>query len=416
MARSPDLVAHLFREEAGRIVSRLTRVLGGRHLDLAEDAVQEALMRALQGWPLHGVPDQPAAWLFTVARRLAIDALRRDTWFRERETAITAALEALHRDAVDEGRLPFGDADLCLMFLTCHPALSQEVRVALTLKTVCGFGVDEIARAFLQPKATVAQRLVRAKRTLRDRDVAVDLPGPAALAERRAAVLEALYLMFNEGYATHDGASLTRPDVCLEATRLTRHLATTPPLAAPPVFALLALMLVHAARLAARTTVEGDLVLLDAQDRTRWDGALLSEGLAWFSRSITGPEETAYHLQAAIVITHAAAEGRQTDWPRILGLYDRLLALTPSPVVALNRAVAVWRVAGASAALDALARDGITALLPAYHLAHAVEGSLLAALGRRDEARAAFDRALACSCSAPERRLLLERRDSLAAP
>ena len=260
------------------MVTRLTHALGAKHLSVAEDAVQDALLRALQAWPVGGVPAQPAAWLFTVARHRALDRLRRDTWFREREGIITAAVLALGEQGLDEGRLPFGDADLCVMFLTCHPALSRDARVALTLKTVCGFGVDEIARAYLQPATTVAQRLVRAKRTLRDTDAVAELPARDDLVQRRAAVLEALYLMFNEGYAAHDGEHLTRPDVCEEAVRLTRLLAIAPDTACPAASALLALMLLHSARLAARTSNEGDVLLLDAQDRSQWDRGATRRG------------------------------------------------------------------------------------------------------------------------------------------
>lgn len=398
------------------MVSRLTHVLGARHLDVAEDAVQDALMRALHTWPVAGVPAQPAAWLFTVARNCALDRLRREQWFQEREGVITAALVAAAEHGLDEGRLPFGDADLCVMFLTCHPSLPRDARVALTLKTVCGFGIDEIAHAYLQSRATVAQRLVRAKRTLREAQAVAELPRGADLAERRAAVLEALYLMFNEGYAAHDGDRLTRPEVCEEATRLTRLLALTPETASPEAFALLALMLLHTARLAARTSPEGDVLLLDAQDRQQWDRDRLGEGLAWFERSAAGDDLTPYHVQAAIAATHATApDMARTNWPRIVSLYDQLQQLAPSPVVRLNRAVAVAQWQGAAAGLEALDDDRLLSRLEAYYLAHAVRGTLLMQVGRREEAIVALDRALACGCSAPERRLIERRRAALLA-
>ena len=412
MTGSPEpLVAHLFREEAGRMVTRLTHALGARHLDVAEDAVQDALLRALHTWPANGIPDKPAAWLFTVARHRALDRLRRDTWFREREAVITAAVVALGEQGLDEGRLPFGDADLCVMFLTCHPALSREARVALTLKTVCGFGVDEIAHAYLQPPVTVAQRLVRAKRTLRDTGAVAEMPVHADLVDRRAAVLESLYLMFNEGYVAHSGDHLTRPEVCEEAVRLTRLVAIAPDTACPEAAALLALMLLHSARLAARTSNEGDVLLLDAQDRRHWDAGRLAEGLTWFDRSAVGDHLSPYHVQAAIAATHAAApDMARTNWPRIVSLYDQLDRLVPSPVVRLNRAVALAQWQGAAAGLAALEADLLLSRLDGYYLAHAVRGTLLGQVGRTTEAVEAFGRALACGCSAPERRLIERRR------
>lgn len=397
------------------MVTRLTRVLGARHLDVAEDAVQDALMRALHAWPVGGVPAQPVAWLFTVARHRALDRLRRDRWFHDHEPAITVAVAALGDQGLDEGRLPFGDADLCVMFLTCHPSLSREARVALTLKTVCGFGVDEIARAYLQPGPTVAQRLVRARRTLREVEAVAEMPAREALVARRGAVLETLYLMFNEGYAAHDGERLTRPEVCEEAVRLVRLIAVAPDTASPDTAALLALMLLHSARLAARTSPEGDVLLLDAQDRAQWDRGRLAEGLAWFERSATGDDLSPYHVQAAIAATHATAPDlAHTDWVRIVALYDQLHRLAPSPVVQLNRAVAVAQWQGAAAGLAALDADRLLSRLEHYYLAHAVRGTLLMQAGRRAEALDAFDRALACGCSAPERRLIERRRAGIA--
>lgn len=396
------------------MVTRLTQVFGARHLDVAEDAVQDALLKAMHTWPISGVPTQPAAWLFTVARNRALDRVRRARWFRDREPQITAALAAAASQGLDEGRLPFGDADLCVMFLTCHPALSRDARVALTLKTVCGFGVDEIARAYLQPAPTVAQRLVRAKQTLRRLDAPADMPHGEALDERRGAVLEALYLMFNEGYAAHDGERLTRPHVCEEAVRLTRLLALTPHTASPETQALLALMLLHSARLMARTSPEGDVLLLHEQDRAQWDAERLAEGFRWFERSAAGTDVTPYHVQAAIAATHAMApDVAHTDWPRIVALYDQLQALAPSPVVQLNRAVAVAQWHGAEAGLAALDDDRLLSRLDTYYLAHAVRGTLLLDVGQPEAARAAFTRALACGCSLPERRLIQRRLDAL---
>lgn len=381
------------------MVTRLTRVLGARHLELAEDAVQEALVKALHTWPVSGVPDRPAAWLFAVARNKALDHVRRSRWLDERAGQVAAALAALASDALDEGRLPFGDADLCVMFLTCHPALSRDARVALTLKTVCGFGVDEIARAYLQPAPTIAQRLVRARRTLREVDAVADMPQGDALETRRGAVLEALYLMFNEGYAAHDGDSLTRPDVCEEAVRLTRLLALWPRTASPDTWALLSLMLLHSARLRTRTSPAGDILLLHEQDRTHWDQARLAEGFSWLERSASGSEASAYHVQAAIAATHVmAGDVASTDWARIVMLYEQLQQIAPSPVARLNQAIAIGQWQGAAKGLEALEAVGSGAHLARYYLAHAVRGVLLERVGRRDEAHAAYARALECHC------------------
>lgn len=407
------LVDHLFRRSAGRMVAALTRVFGAADLDLAEEVVQEALARALQRWPFHGVPDDPEAWLLAVARNRALDRLRRRGTAQSKEEALGRAIEAAAAGAGEPPPEPYlagepSDDQLRLLFLCCHPALSRDARVALTLKAACGFGVDEIAAAFLDKPATVAQRLVRAKRTLRERRPSFELPPPARLATRLDSVLEVLYLLFNEGYAAHGGGPLVRAELCQEALRLAARLARLPATARPEVHALLALMLFQSSRLPARVDGAGRLVLLADQDRELWDRRAVAAAFRHLERAATGDRETPYHLQAAIASHHvAAASPETTDWPAILVLYDRLLELQATPVVALNRTVAVARVEGPAAALaatDALDPEALAAYAP-YH---ATRARLLADLGRPAEALAACRRAAELACSEPERRFLEE--------
>lgn len=408
------LVENLFRREAGRLVATLTRSFGPSHLDLAEEVVQEALLQALRRWPYHGIPERPGAWLQTVARNLALDRMRRHTVFRDKEPFLLPALGGVEADA-SAPRLAgeIGDDELRLVFLCCHPALPRDARVALTLKTACGFSVEEIARAFLVKKTAVAQRLVRAKESIRRLDLPFEMPRPAELATRLDAVLEVLYLLFNEGYATQVGESLVRADLCREALRLSRELVRLPALASPTVHALVALLALQAARLPARLDRGGNLVLLADQDRALWDRALLVEGFAHLERAATGERLTPYHVQAAIAAHHAAAPSdAATDWPSILELYDQLLELNPSPVVALNRAVAVARVSGAEAGLAALAPLEEEPVLRGYYLLPAARGQLLQELGRDQAAAEAFRAALRCPCSEPERRFLERRLQS----
>lgn len=403
------LVEHLFRHQSGRMVAYLTRLLGPAHLDLAEEAVQEALLKALQAWAYGGVPDQPEAWLFRVARNAALDAVRRRQTFGERTGAMVAELE---RSAPRGEMAPsdeLRDDELRMIFLCCHPVLGEETRAALALKTVSGFSVREIARAFLAEEAAVAQRLVRAKRQIRELGLRFELPARAELAARLDTALEVLYLMFNEGYAAHEGEDLVRTDLCGEALRLARLLAESA-FAAPRVHALAALMALQAARLPARTDAAGELVLLEEQERARWDARLIALGFWHFDRAIAGEEISRYHVEAAIAATHARARrAEETDWPAILALYDQLMALHPSPVIALNRAVAVGKVYGPERGLQALADVADEPALRNYHLLPAARGQMLAQAGDLAGAAAAFRAALARPCSAPERRFL-ERR------
>jgi len=390
------------------MVAHLTRLLGPAHLELAEETVQEAMLRALQSWPYRGVPENAAAWLFRVAHNIAIDAVRRNRTLGEKTDAIVAELShsacALPDDPYLEEQLR--DDELRMIFMCCHPEIGPDARVALSLKTVGGFGVREIARAFLADDAAIAQRLVRAKRQIRDGRLTLDMPRGAELKQRLDSVLEVVYFMFNEGYAAHAGEDLIRQDLCLEALRLGRLVAASS-IAEPRVDALVALMALEAARLPARVDESGDLILLEHQDRSRWDQRLIALGFHHFDRSIAGDEVSEYHVQAAIAATHArAVDPQPRDWPMILDLYDQLLALNRSPVVALNRAVAVAKVRGPAEALAALEPLASDPKLRDYYLLLAVRGHLLLELGRQADAAACFRAALECPCSEPERRFL----------
>ncbi|HVG08491.1 MAG TPA: sigma-70 family RNA polymerase sigma factor [Thermoanaerobaculia bacterium] len=397
----PHLVDHLFRREAGRMVAGLTRIFGPAHLGLAEDVVQEALLQALRIWPFRGVPDNPTGWLIQVAKNRALDALRRNASLAAKGEDIRAWAAAL------TGPEPETEMDdqLRLIFICCQSAVPPEARVALTLKTVGGFGVPEIARAFLAKEATVAQRLVRAKHRLQQVKPPFELPRdlPSAL----DSVLEVLYAMFNEGYSTHRGEELVRRDICLEAIRLARLVAGHPALDTPKAHALAALLHLQGARLASRVDAEGNLLLLSEQDRSAWDRGMIAAGFRHLDRSARGDELSVYHLEAGIAAAHNAGE---TDWPEILRLYDLLLAAKPSPVVALNRAVALAMVEGPEAGLAALA----PIRLDDYYLLPATEGELHARAGHPHEAAEAFYRALEMTCPEPVRRRLAERMRELA--
>jgi len=405
------LIEHLFRHQAGRMVARLTHLLGPAHVGLAEETVQEAMLRALQTWPYQGVPDNAAGWLFRVAHNAAIDAVRRDKVFGDKTDAIVADLARsatvtpYDTDADEQLR----DDELRMIFMCCHPAIPREASVALSLKTIGGFSVREIARAFLADEAAVAQRLVRAKRQIREQRLTLDMPAGPERGRRLESVLEVIYFMFNEGYAAHEGADLIRDDLYLEALRLGRLVASAS-MATPRVDALVALMALQAARLPARTDEAGDLVLLDDQDRSRWDDRLIAIGFHHFDQSMAGDEVSEYHVQAAIAATHArAATAHEVDWPLILQLYDQLLAINASPVVALNRAVAVAKVRGPEEALAEVEPLERNPKLRHYHLLLAVRGQLLFDIGRPSEAAACFRSALECPCSEPERRFLRRR-------
>lgn len=396
------------------MVAHLTRLLGPAQLDLAEESVQEAMLRALQTWPYQGAPDNAAAWLFRVAHNIAIDAVRHRRMHSDKADAIVAELSAAAAAPANDPDLEeqLRDDELRMIFMCCHPELPREARVALSLKTVGGFGVREIARAFLAEDAAIAQRLVRAKRQIRERGLTLEMPYGAELAERLDSVLEVIYFMFNEGYAAHAGEDLIRQDLCLEALRLGRLVAAST-MAQPRVDALVALMALEAARLPARVDESGDLILLEYQDPRLWDQDLMALGFHHFNRSIAGEHVSEYHAQAAIAATHARAGDPQArDWAMILEMYDDLFAINPSPVVALNRAVAVARVRGAAEALAAIEPLADDPSLQGYYLLLAVRGHLLLELARVGEAAECFRAALECKCSEPERRFLRRKLEA----
>ena len=402
----------VFRIESARLIAGLARIV--RDVGVAEELAQDALVVALERWPESGVPENPGAWLMAVAKRRAIDRRRRERMLENKREELGREVEARRTEALERLEVTVdddvGDDLLRLVFTACHPVLSPEARVALTLRLLGGLTTEEIARAFLVPEPTIAQRIVRAKRTLAERGVPFEVPRGAELAVRLASVLEVLYLVFNEGYAATAGDHWMRPALCEEALRLGRVLAELAP-REPEVHGLVALMEIQASRAAARVGPGGEPVLLLAQNRARWDHLLIRRGLAALDRAEKlGGAHGTYVLQAAIAACHARARTPgETDWGRIASLYESLAGIAPSPVVELNRAVAVGMASGPAAGLvlvDALVPEPS---LRDYHLLPAVRGDLLAKLGRLDEARAAFERAAALTRNARERDLLLER-------
>ncbi len=402
----------VWRIEQAKLIAGLARMV--RDIGLAEELAQDALVAALEQWPKSGIPAKPGAWLMAAAKHRAIDRFRRNRLIDRKHA------EFGHELVVDgEGVMPdldaalddyIGDDLLRLMFTACHPVLGQEARVALTLRLIAGLTTDEIARAFLVPEPTVAQRIVRAKRNLAEKRVPFEVPRGAELAERLASVLSVIYLIFNEGYSATAGEDWMRPRLCEEALRLGRILAELAP-NETEVHGLVALMEIQASRLGARTDASGEPVLLLDQNRARWDQLLIRRGLAALARAeALGSARGPYALQGAIAACHARARtGEETDWARIVGLYGELSALTPSPVIELNRAVALSMLFGPAAGLeivDALTAD---ATLRDYHLLPSVRGDLLAKLGRADEARGEFERAASMTRNARERDLLLKR-------
>ncbi|MHA6779489.1 RNA polymerase sigma factor [Pseudonocardia saturnea] len=391
-------VASVYRAEYGRCVATLTRLLGD--IGLAEEAVQDAFTVAVQKWEV--LPPNPGGWIVTTARNRAIDRIRRES---TREARHEQAL-LLHRPDEPEEVGPVRDDQLRLIFTCCHPALSPLAQTALTLRLLGGLEVPEIARAYLVPETTISQRIVRAKKKIRDAAIPYRVPGEAELPDRLPPVLTVLYLIFNEGYAASTGP-LLRTDLSSEAVRLARALADLMP-DEPEVLGLLALLLLTEARRPARVGPSGELVTLAEQDRTRWDGALIAEGHELVRRCLRRDRPGPYQIQAAVNAVHT--DGPATDWPQVLALYDQLVALAPTPIVALNRAVALAEVHGPAAALAAV--EGLD--LPGYHLLPATRADLLARLGRADEARAAYDEAVALAGNDTERAFLQDRRARLA--
>ncbi|MCC6455738.1 MAG: RNA polymerase sigma factor [Caldilineaceae bacterium] len=402
-----EILDQTYRSESRRILATLIRLLGD--FDLAEDALHEAFRAAVEQWPRDRIPDNPRAWLVSAGRFKAIDTLRRRARFEAQLAELAEQLDSSTQDAVGQDNEELEDDRLRLIFTCCHPLLSPEARVALTLREVCGLTTEAIAHAFLTSPPTLAQRIVRAKSKISEARIPYQVPSPEELPERLETVLQVIYLVFNEGYAASSGESLTRPDLSSEAIRLGRLLVELLP--EPEAIGLLALMLLHESRRAARTSPEGDLIVLEDQDRSLWNQALIEEGIALVERAWSSRrKDDLYTLQAAIAALHASAPTvAATDWRQIVGLYDLLLQVAPSPVVALNRAVAVAMRDGPLAGLAQI--DAILARgdLANYYLVHAARADLCRRLGRRAEAEAAYRRALALTQQESERRFL-ERR------
>ena len=401
-------VEQVYREESRRILATLIRLLGD--FDLAEEALHEAFFVAVERWQRDGVPDNPRTWLVSTGRFKAIDVLRRRARFNASRPLLLAQLEALEQaDWSDED---VEDDRLRLIFTCCHTALAADAQVPLTLREVCDLTTEEIARAFLSAPATIAQRIVRAKAKIRDAKIPYQVPSLAELPERLDSVLRVIYLVFNEGYSASIGAQVTREDLTREAIRLGRLLMELLP--EPEVMGLLAMMLLHESRRVARTSANGELILLDEQDRTLWDGEMIAEGCTLVERALSRRRFGPYCLQAAIAAVHAEAPSvDETDWEQIVGLYDVLLRAVPSPVIELNRAAAISRRDGPMAGLILVEAILARGDLLDYHLAHSARAEFCRQLGRVEQAREAYERALALTQQAPERRFIEGRLKAL---
>ena len=407
VARAREAVDAAYRSESRRVLATLIRLLGD--FDIAEEAMHQAFTAALEQWERDGVPENPRAWLVTTGRFKAIDRIRRRARFDTTANELAERLDAEARDAEQTDHEGLEDDRLRLIFTCCHPSLPPDAQMALTLREVCGLTTEEIARAFLTAPSTLAQRIVRAKNKIKVARIPYEVPGRGELPDRLDTVLRVVYLVFNEGYAASSGESLTRHDLSGEAIRLGRLLAELMP-DEPEVTGLLALMLLHESRHAARASADGDIVLLDDQDRSLWDARQIAEGAALVDRSLATRRIGPYTLQAAIASVHARARtAAATDWAQIASLYDVLLRVDPSPVVALNRAAAVAMRDGPAAGLALIDEILARGDLADYHLAHAARAELCRRLGRTAEARASYERALALTRLEPERRFL-ERR------
>ena len=407
------IVEILYRSESGRVLATLVRLLGD--LDLAEESMHEAFAAALESWPATGIPENPRPWLISTARFKAIDGIRRRARFDEAQKDLVAHIEARVKDASSgekEDDEEIEDDRLRLIFTCCHPSLALEVQVALTLREVCGLTTEEIARAFLVTPATLAQRIVRAKTKIREASIPYEVPASRELPERLNAVLQVIYLVFNEGYSAAAGAEVTRAELTGEAIRLGRVLAELQP--EPEVIGLLALMLLQESRRAARTSATGELILLEHQDRSRWNTEFIAEGVTLVEKALRSRRFGPYTLQAAIAAVHAEAESTAaTDWRQIVALYNQLVRIQPSPVVFLNRAVAIAESDGPEVGLRHI--DGVLEHggLANYYLAHSARADMYRRLGRTAEARAAYEKALALTQQGPERQFLQQRIQQL---
>ncbi len=416
MQETERLLDRLFRQEAGKLHAMLTRVFGVHNLELVEDVVQDTLLKALQQWPYHGIPKNPAAWLYQVAKNRALDVLRRErhtTRFAEDIAPLLASeysVVATVEDCFLETEIP--DDQLRMIFTCCHPSLPSEAQIALTLKTLCGFGTAEIAKAFLTNEETIQKRIYRARQSLAQ--IKFEIPSGTELEQRLDNVLAALYLLFNEGYLASHADTLVREDLAREAMRLTALVCEHPQTRCPRVLALMALLCFHAARFPSRTDDRGHLRLLADQDRSRWDRSLIERGNEYMDQSAYGDELSVYHLEAAIAYWHTTAESyASTRWDEILRLYDTLYRLNPSPLVALNRAIAVEQLHGAEAALRELDATGGMGRIQQYYLYHAIRGHLLASVGRQTEAQSHLKKAIELTPSEIEKTFLFEKLNSL---
>jgi RNA polymerase sigma factor (sigma-70 family) len=416
-----QVVEHFFRHEAGKMISTLTRIFGLEHLNRAEDVVQETLVRALQTWPYYGMPKNPSAWITQVAKNLALDLIRRDKVFRIKENEIAHLMEQVPAESnsivAESGDNGITDDRLRMMFTCCHPLIPQEMQVALALRTLCGFSPAEIARAFLTSEAAIAKRLTRAKQRIREARIVFEIPVGEELTRRLDGVLQSLYLLFNEGYKASGGEHLIRAELCHEAIRLTALLAEHPAGNQPRSHALLALMLLNGSRLPARVDDNGNILRLEEQNRSQWDQAMIARGLYHLMQSTAGDEASEYHLQAAIAACHCAAQDyRSTDWPRILSLYDHLIEMDNSPIVALNRAVAIANVHGPRAGIEAIECIHDRQQLDCYYLLYAVLGEFEADLDQRQAAMKHFRKALELATIQSEQMFLSKKLEELGDP
>src|SRR6266705_3423177 len=407
-----QLVEHLFRHESAKMVATLTSIFGIEHWNLAEDVVQEALARALQTWPYRGVPENPAAWIMRASRNLALDVVRREKVFRAKEAEITRLMER-DRSAPETAIFSeheIADDRLRMMFVCCHPVIPAEAQVALALKTLCGFNVPEISHAFLTTEAAIAKRLTRAKQKIQEAQIPFEIPTGDELTRRLDSVLHSLYLLFNEGYKASSGENLVREELCDEAIRLTQLLAQHRAGNQPKTHALLALMLLNTARIPARQDDKGNLLRLEEQDRSLWEQAMIARGMFHHHESTAGAEISEYHLQAGIAACHATAiDYKSTDWAKILSLYGRLIEFDDSPVVALNRAVAVANVRGPKAGLETVRAIRDRERLGSYYLLYSVIGELEMRLNNHETAAQEFRRAFELAETKSERAFLLKR-------